>query len=210
MNTIEIVLPCGFTTKYINLETSSNEIDCPVCKTHSLNIKEVLNLPNNWIAMREKEYNDTLKIFETLKFDLTTLLNDPKTHLEANYTKLLQDLEMRREEVKTNICSKIDEYYLSLREKLLDEKTTQFNSLLEETENLKKLLNEETEMNSKPLDNSSDKIKMAERDLLNLNEKIGKALSNFKGSKYEFDVASEQQQLDLKNLFGKLIKKNYV
>ncbi|CAF1101933.1 unnamed protein product [Brachionus calyciflorus] len=108
MDDLVISLPCGFTTPYKCLKNEPNEIDCPVCKDHKINIKECLDIKRNKFIINQRGLELRMNIFDILKKDLISKKEDFKleirknsddtiksktSNIELNFDQKLQEIE---------------------------------------------------------------------------------------------------------------------
>lgn len=103
-----ISLACGFLICEKHLEVSSALIDCLICKNHSINVEDTLNLAGNLknqlkkkLCLKKTELDSKIRKIEEIQ-------NDPKNHINELYSSVIRKIDLRREELKMEIDSKSD------------------------------------------------------------------------------------------------------
>ena len=139
-----------------------------------------------------------------LQSKLLTVKKDPRIYVEKSFETVLNDLDVRREEVKKEFEKKVDNHYTYLRKKLEDLKVSSINKLEQN-------LNQETESVDFLLknliidDNSIDKI---QSNLEQLTEKIDQLNELIKLA----EIGKTQQlffnhdQIDIFEIFGTIVE----
>ncbi|CAF1081408.1 unnamed protein product, partial [Brachionus calyciflorus] len=64
---LEIFLPCGFTTQFKYLENQPQIFDCPVCKNHTISLKECFDMPRNKLEVARMDYEFEVDRLERMK-----------------------------------------------------------------------------------------------------------------------------------------------
>lgn len=200
MNTFEIDLPCGLTINYNGFETDSGEIRCPICNRH--NIQQVLNAPKNKLTLRQKELDGMHEFYQTYKDDLEKCLADPNFHIEESIANIKHNLDLRREEVKLNLCQQVDEYYFSLMNMVDSEMATKTHFTNDDKKNIENILKEDV------FSSVDKKPEALETNITTIRAKIKQVqekISSFKETDLKF--IANNQELDLENIFGKIDNK---
>ncbi|RNA02189.1 ubiquitin carboxyl-terminal hydrolase 7-like, partial [Brachionus plicatilis] len=207
MEDLEITLPCGFVTKFkeINLMMDMDKFPCPVCKTHFVKTDQCMNMTRNKLVMNKaKMLMDQKSLFESIK-NLKVFEDDPKFYIDESFDEIKNQIDLRREEIKLMFNEKVDIYYDDLLKTIDKQKELKLNKFNDKMEKIKSFENDtnnliiyddiEIDTKLKLIDYYSKIIKyvtnLAETTVVDLTE----ASLQFK----PLDV-----DLDIQNVFGKI------
>ena len=118
MDSVKIILPCGFQTTFGCLPSDEEVIRCMMCDEEDLNIQDVLERPVNRLRLKEKKLELKFQDLQNLSEKLTSIKRDPRFFVESSFEKILNELDLRREEIKQSVNTQIDEHYMKLRKNL--------------------------------------------------------------------------------------------
>ncbi|RNA02967.1 hypothetical protein BpHYR1_031226 [Brachionus plicatilis] len=205
MDDIKIVLPCGFWCIYENFLTNEEKFECPICKTHDINIKECLNMTRNRLVLAQRNVENGKKDLD----DCTTTLKyyeDDLEHLIEEESNILKNqIDLRREELKIMVIKKIDDYYEGQLKKIEQEKKKKFDKFISRIGRIKLL---EKDINGF---NISDKNDIQTQ--IDMNKKLFKTIENatilaenlkVAFSKSIYRLREGSKNFDVSTLFGEL------
>ncbi|CAF0955658.1 unnamed protein product [Brachionus calyciflorus] len=132
MNELEIVLPCGFTTKYSNLPEKDAKFRCIECKSHLVDLNECLNMPRNWTTLKNMELDHQADLFKNFKQDLDIHKKDPDMYIKETLMQVCRDMNTRRDEIKESFNIHVDNYYEKLKKEVVDQFTKKRNKFVED------------------------------------------------------------------------------
>ncbi|CAF1073180.1 unnamed protein product [Brachionus calyciflorus] len=188
MNEIDIRLDCDRYTKYSNLINKGDEIICPECSKHKVNISETFRISIN----REKILRKEVELFfEKLE------LNNLNDCIEKHFDEITFQIDIHCE----SIIEKINVYRIDLIEKVKKKRNEIFSQLDIIKKSEMNSLNKNTfidELNN--TENLFDKLEIEENIKQKLTEKVrmeDEIIDQTK--KYKF-VQSEKN--DIKDLIG--------
>ena len=188
----EIYLPCGSTVQYKELKNQPNTIDCLVCKNHTIDIDECLEMKKNKLNIKRRHYEIESQKYEKLKVEMASVKVKNEVVLDQEFVKLKNAADLRREELR----KQIDEYYF----KLLDE--------IEDKRNvcLKKISEKADEINSfkQPVEENSiefykQNLMVMEKEVKNLENFI-----NFSQNGTFYDLKSKMKNSKMNKIFGQI------
>ena len=204
MDQVKITLPCGFETTYDTLQIGEKVIRCILCNSEDLIVEDILNRPENRLRLKQKQFELESENLKKLQSKLLTVKKDPRVYVEKSFETILNDLDVRREEVKKDFEKKVDKYYTSLRAELEDLKVSSINkleqNLTQETESVDFLL--------KNLIIDDKSIENIQSNLDQLNEKIDQVNELIMLA----DIGKSQQlffyhaSFDISDLFGIIVE----
>ena len=182
-------------------ESGVTVIKCQVC-SQELNINSCLNTMRNREKIVDFEVKSNRKELKKNFEDFERLMNDPPFYLNKNLEELVNKINLRREELKVEITRKIDEYYMSMMDKIEESKKAVLKVFRQETElfrkdeleEIKKLINDDNK------NNNETKNKILKEKIDNI-FKIKKILDLKVKLKLKENTSTE---LDIKNVFAEL------
>ncbi|CAF1000589.1 unnamed protein product [Brachionus calyciflorus] len=121
MDDIKIMLPCGFSTLYKNLKDKPDEIECFVCENHKIKIDECLKMSLNQLNLTLKKIELENDKYKSMKQNYESIIRNREFCESQNIEKVKRDLKLRREELKHEICEKIELHYNDLFDFLEEE-----------------------------------------------------------------------------------------
>ncbi|RNA14841.1 ubiquitin carboxyl-terminal hydrolase 7 isoform X1 [Brachionus plicatilis] len=155
MNKLKIILPCGFSIKYRDITNRNGQFICSVCKSHYIDQEKCLNMNRNRLVvgihllkLRKNDFDECVRKIDTFKAD-------PEHFLEDNYSKIINEIDIRREELKLMVMEKIDNYYESLMEAIERDrraKSYECRAEIEKIDSLEKELNEFSDSNNESME----------------------------------------------------------
>ncbi|CAF1017887.1 unnamed protein product [Brachionus calyciflorus] len=114
MDDIQIILPCGYTTDYKNLQTQSKTIECPVCESHFINVEQCLNIPKNRLCVKSKLMDIEYKKLLENKHICDSIKSDSSFFVDRNFDDIFHKLDLERESIKLKLKCELDKYYNQL------------------------------------------------------------------------------------------------
>ncbi|CAF1017906.1 unnamed protein product [Brachionus calyciflorus] len=175
MDNIQIILPCGYTTDYKNLQTQSKTIECPVCESHFIDVEQCLNVPKNRLCVKSKLMEIECKKLLELRERYDSNKQKIKVNLTQNLDKIKQEIDERRQKLNENIDSAIDDYYMDLIDRIEKEKSK-----------AKDLVDIKSNEFESQFENLDIKILSQEISIANL-KKVDEFLNNIESMKKTFD-----------------------
>ncbi|CAF0778945.1 unnamed protein product [Brachionus calyciflorus] len=202
MDKVIISLPCGFDTTYGNLKKCLKIHRCIVCDEEDVNIDNLLSRPINLYKLKEKELESEIENFRNLNDKLVSMKHDPNFHVEKSFERILNQLELRRAEVKKCFEAQINKYYDTLRKNVEDKKQSILNEILKNNQFVK-VKRESFVEDAVDLE---EKIKIIEtklNEIDNENKMLKKQLANFiYGDSLNLFYSNEK--FDMEKIFGKI------
>ncbi|RNA03434.1 ubiquitin carboxyl-terminal hydrolase 7-like isoform X1 [Brachionus plicatilis] len=205
MDDTNIILSCGFTSKFKDIAYNKAKFICPVCQTHYITAEECFYMTRNKLVILKRSVELKKKDFLIDIKKIEANNENSKYYMDLCYKNLTNKIDIRREELKKEINQKIDEHYFTLLEQvdsIKQEKLAEYETMYEKTKSLKKEL-ENCKIEDK---NIIDQIDMNK----NLKSKIeeGKKLLQsiedlFKQPYYLFKEI--YLVIDVKKYFGELL-----
>ncbi|CAF0708940.1 unnamed protein product [Brachionus calyciflorus] len=204
MENLDILLiPCLLPFKYKELKDLTGNIDCPVCNSHTLNVEECLNSGVNKLAVSQHQIEIDLKKADQLKSES---FKDFEVKVNENFNIIKNTIDIRREMLKNELITKIDEYSLNLIAKLELEENEILNSI-------RKMLATNDNMNIEAFKNSLQnetnvvkKIQLTDSFKFKVTDKINniKKISNDMNKGKEYRLKFVDLDLNLTETFGEL------
>ncbi|RNA39253.1 ubiquitin carboxyl-terminal hydrolase 7 isoform X1 [Brachionus plicatilis] len=114
MNEVDIILTCGFSSKFKDIAYINDNFTCPVCKSHEISLDECLNMKRNKLVLLQKSVQTKMDGFSERTKNSQLYKNNIEYHMDKCYEKLKHEIDVRRKEVKLIINQKIDDYYFKL------------------------------------------------------------------------------------------------
>ncbi|CAF1015203.1 unnamed protein product [Brachionus calyciflorus] len=206
MDDVICSLPCGFPTTYKILKNHQDGEKCWACMSHELKIDDCLKMPFNQMNLKRKQFDTDIEIFTKRKkyFDST----EPDKFIDENVKKLKNDLDTRRDELKSSLIKKIDDQYLNLWLKIQEDfadKKSEFNQnkkLLEDFD-----INLKNSTPNKHQSNYETQMNYLKESIQEIQENIGlieKSISSIKNHSLNFIF--NENDLDMNLIFGKVRK----
>ncbi|CAF0850629.1 unnamed protein product [Brachionus calyciflorus] len=205
MDDVVCILPCGFPTTYKILKNHQDGEKCWACMSHELKIDDCLKMPFNQMSLKRKQFDTDIEIFtKRKKYFVST---EPDKFIDENIKKLKNDLDTRRDELKSSLIKKIDDQYLNLWLKIQEDFATKKSEF-----NQKKKLLEDFDINFKNNHNINSlnceaQINYLKESIQKIHENIGiieKSISSIKNHTVNF--VSNENNFDTKLIFGKIKK----
>ena len=196
MDDLDIILSCCLsTTKYKHLKDLNGTTKCFICKDGEFNVQECLKKATNAFTIKKRQIELEMKSLNEAK----NIYNDPKNIIDESFQGIISDIDLRREILKSNLNSKIDEKSSILTKRIKSDNIkleANFKELLAELETLdisslmKEIESQET---------LYEKIQCLETNLIMVNNKqkrlddflneakIGKTLKIFFNDNFDID-----------------------
>lgn len=204
MDDIVITLPCGLNTKYQEVFYQSGKFKCPACKSHTTSAEECSEMTINKLAINQHVLDCSSKILSDNLKHLEALEIDPSFYIDDNYSQLINQIDIRREEIKLLINNEIDNYYESLLLKIDTEKKLKFNEFNEKIEKINYSKNEmDISEISTDLDNNS-KLDMINQKLDNIDNLIYSTNSAISDLTTNNLVLNQSKNWNIADIFGDL------
>lgn len=210
MDTVQIILPCGFEIDYGCLKNCDQVIRCMMCDEENLVIHEILNRPRNRLRLKEKYLELKTQTLHEMRNKLSNIKQDPRFYVEKSFERVFNELDLRREEFKKKIEKKIDDHYTRLRKKLEEKKSTALEKVNKEFKTQEVQIGD-LSMEKSLVKNSQDlkdKINLIESDLKRITQKsqeISKLIDFAEiGEKQRMIFGNDN--LDIETVFGEIVQ----
>ncbi|CAF0708936.1 unnamed protein product [Brachionus calyciflorus] len=106
-----LLTPCLMPIKYKDIKNCTGNIKCMICGTHQINVEECLNTGVNKLAISQQKIEDDLAKIGQLKTDY---FKDYEAKVNESFNIIKNKIDLRREILKKEISTKIDEYSLEM------------------------------------------------------------------------------------------------
>lgn len=202
MDDLDIILTCGFTTKYKHLKDKSGFMKCSFCQTNHLNLEQCLNLPKNQLEIKRKQLQIET---EKLNHDLNAYKNDPMYFIESSLEKIKLEIDLRREEIKLNFNNKLDKYCDELFKQLEQEskfKYSCYDQSLSEIDHLEKEINSLQIDDCIEIDKKIDLIE-SKLDLIYYQQLVVDDMGH-NLTKERLELSNNCENFDFEKIFGEL------
>ncbi|RNA39254.1 ubiquitin carboxyl-terminal hydrolase 7 isoform X1 [Brachionus plicatilis] len=100
MNEVDIILTCGFSSKFKDIAYINDNFTCPVCKSHEISLDECLNMNRNKLVLLQKSVQTKMDGFFERTKNAQLYKNNTEYHMDKCYEKLKNEIDVRREELK--------------------------------------------------------------------------------------------------------------
>ena len=205
MDDLLVTLPCGFKSKYHEIVGIEDKFVCPVCKCHIISTDECLNMTRNKLTINQTKFDlKQQSLLEKLK-KLEYFKIDPSFHIDENYSQLINQIDLRREEIKILINKKIDDYCENLLAQIDKEKETKLNEFKQKIEEI----DQESDVlksNNIPINlDINSKLSLIDEKLENLDKKINDIDKTIAILEEKCLVLNQSSQSwDVEKIFGEL------
>ncbi|RNA14836.1 hypothetical protein BpHYR1_035794 [Brachionus plicatilis] len=205
MDNKKIVLPCGFFCKYEYFLAKEAKFECPICKTHDINIKECLNMTRNRLVIAQRNVEIGKRYLENCTTTLKYYEDDLEHFIEEESNILKNQIDLRREELKIMVIKKIDDYYESHLKKIEQEKKTKFDQFISRIGRIKLLEKDIYGFNISDKNDIQTQIDMNQKLLKTIDNAVILA-ENLKAafSKSIYGLREGSKNFDVSTLFGEL------
>lgn len=205
MNEVDIILTCGFTSKFKDIAYINDNFTCPVCKSHEISFEECLNMNRNKLFLLQKSVQTKMDGFLKRTINTQVYENNTEYQMDKCCEKLKNEIDVRREEIKLMINQKIDDYCFELLNNVDWIKSNKFKELKQEFDLIKSL---EKEINNLKIEDNakiSDQIEI-NKDLRNKIEEGINLMENLEEIIEEpyYGLLKNNGNVDMTNLFGEL------
>ena len=110
MENLLISLPCGFETTYGTLQNDEKNFRCMMCREEDLNVDDILNRPGNQLRIKQKEIEIEFENLKKMDIKISSIKKDPHFYVDKCFEQILNELDLRRETLKTEFEQKLNDY----------------------------------------------------------------------------------------------------
>lgn len=209
MDETVINLPCGLEITYGNFKKRQKTSRCIMCDQEDLNVDEVLSRPGNRLKLKEKELEIETENLQNLCYKYFLIKQNPRVYFEKSFERNLNELNVRKEELKKEFEKQINDYCAQLQNNLEETKLSMINQIDEDLNHKEIDIVVIKQENTSSIENAFDLKQKLESIDSNLNE-IAKNRNLIKKAISIVDFAdklklvSSNNEMNIQKLFGKI------
>lgn len=194
------VLPCGYSVCYDHIKSQDVLFKCFKCGDHMIDKESCLNMRKNQEKLNNLQYLEKKQFFLEKCDQLDQLKKDYELIITGHFSKIVSEIDLKRECLKFELNEEVDKYSLNLidyvkkfEENSIDSIRQKLDSL--DTVNIRSKLDNQKFLapKSKFLFEKEEKINFSELDTSKFNE-ILENLENIK--QFKFEQIDKQKKIE--------------
>lgn len=115
-----LTLPCGFNVCLEHFENYADRFDCFMCHEHKVNKQKCFKMAKNRSKLNEMNYFKQVEKVKQKLEEVKQFQDDEEYFLENIASEIINQIDLRRESIKLEICKELDSYADNLVKSVVD------------------------------------------------------------------------------------------